>query len=270
VQQLVMQDRHITLRMLSVELTVSKDTIRAIMCDDLEKKKMCPKFVPHLLAPEQKTLRIESCGNFVEMVEKDENMLSKIVTGDETWCFMYDPMTKWQSCEWVSPKKLKPSKVRIEELRVKTMFVFFDAQGVIHREFVPEDQTVNGQFCLGVMEWLVKQIRRIHPKFQNSKEWFLLHDNAPTHTAGVVACFLVRKQVTVLHHPFCLPDLAPVDFFLFPKLKSQLKGKRFQDISTIQANVTQQIRSIPKDPFKKSFQSLYEHCKSCIDQQGDC
>jgi hypothetical protein len=41
------------------------------------------------------------------------------------------------------------------------------------------------------------------------------------------------------------------------KLKSQLKGNRFQDISTIQANVTEQIRSIPKDSFKKSFQSDY-------------
>jgi hypothetical protein len=52
--------------------------------------------------------------------------------------------------------------------------------------------------------------------------------------------------------------LASVYFFLFPKLKSQLKGKCFQDISTIQTNVTEQIRSTPKDSFKKSFQSLYE------------
>jgi hypothetical protein len=34
--------------------------------------------------------------------------------------------------------------------------VFFNAQGVIHREFTPEGQTVNGQFYLGVMEWLLK------------------------------------------------------------------------------------------------------------------
>jgi hypothetical protein len=84
VRQLIMQDRHITLRTLSVELNVSEDTIRAIMRDDTGKKKVCAKFVPHLLTPEQKTLRMESCGNFVEMVEKDENVLSKIVTGDET------------------------------------------------------------------------------------------------------------------------------------------------------------------------------------------
>jgi hypothetical protein len=142
--QLVMQDRHVTLRMLSVELNGSKDTIREIMLDDVGKKKVCTKFVPHLLTPEQKTLRMESCGNFVEMVEKDESVLSKIVTGDETWCFMYDPTTKRQSAEWVSPKMF---------------IIFFYAQGVIHREFVPEGQTVNGQFCLGVIERLLKRIR---------------------------------------------------------------------------------------------------------------
>jgi hypothetical protein len=103
-RQLVMQDRHITLRMLSVELNVSRDTIRAIMRDDLGNRKVCAKFLPHLLTPEKKTMRMESCGNFVEMVEKDESVLSKIVTGDETWCFMYDPTTKRQSAEWVCPK----------------------------------------------------------------------------------------------------------------------------------------------------------------------
>jgi hypothetical protein len=45
----------------------------------------------------------------------------------------------------------------MEKSHVKTMFiVFFDAQGVIHHEFVPEGQTVNGQFYLRVMEWLLK------------------------------------------------------------------------------------------------------------------
>jgi histone-lysine N-methyltransferase SETMAR len=156
-----------------------------------------------------------------------------------------------------------------EKSRVKTMFVFFDAQGVIHPEFVPEGQTVNGAVlfrCNG----MVTDANSLRPsRISQFKGMVSLHDNAPAHTARVVAHFLARKQVTVLHHPSYSPDLAPVDFFLFPKLKSQLKGKRFQDISTIQANVTEQIRSIPKDSFKKSFRSMYERCKSCIDRQGD-
>jgi histone-lysine N-methyltransferase SETMAR len=83
------------------------------------------------------------------------------------------------------------------------------------------------------MERLLKRIRCVRPEFHNSKEWFLLHENATAHTAGVVPRFLARKQVTVLHYPSYSPDLAPADFFLFPTLKSQLKGKRFQDIFAI-------------------------------------
>jgi adenylate cyclase len=146
------------------------------------------------------------------------------------------------------------------------MFVFFfDVQGVIHREFVPEGQTVKGQFYLCVMERLLKLIRRVRPEFHNSKEWFLLQE--PAHTA---AFFRKKKKKSNSASPSLLLARCGSSGLLFPKLKSQLKGKRFQDISTIQANVTEQIRSIPKDSFKKSFQSLYECCKSCIDRQGDC
>jgi len=36
----------------------------------------------------------------------------------------------------------------------------------------------------------------------------------------------------VIHPPY-YPDLAPADFFLFPKLKTTLKGRRFQTIDEI-------------------------------------
>ena len=62
------------------------------------------------------------------------------------------------------------------------MFIaFFDAEGVIHREFVPEGQKVNAELYMGVLDRLLKRIRRVRTaKFQSS-EWFLLHDDAPSH-----------------------------------------------------------------------------------------
>jgi len=35
------------------------------------------------------------------MINGDKNFLDKIITGDESWCFAYDPETKRQSSEWV-------------------------------------------------------------------------------------------------------------------------------------------------------------------------
>jgi transposase len=46
--------------------------------------------------------------------------------------------------------------------------------------------------------------------------------------------FLAQKSITELECPPYSPDLAPNDFWLFPKIKSALKGQRFQDIEDIQ------------------------------------
>ena len=53
--------------------------------------------------------------------------------------------------------------------------------------------------------------------------------------------FFVKHKSTQVTQPRYSPDLAPCDFWLFPKLKSPLKGKRFQTISEIQENTTRQL-----------------------------
>jgi hypothetical protein len=60
-----------------------------------------------------------------------------------------------------------------------------------------------------------------------------------------------------------------VDFFLFPCLKSTMKGAYFADVTAIQECVTAVLRSIPKEAFADSFQKLYEHCQQCVVKYGD-
>jgi histone-lysine N-methyltransferase SETMAR len=49
------------------------------------------------------------------------------------------------------------------------------------------------------------------------------HDNAPAHTALSVREFLATKQIIMSDHPAYSPDLAPSDFFLFPKYRKYRK-----------------------------------------------
>jgi hypothetical protein len=81
----------------------------------LKKKKVCARFVPHLLTPDQTHQRAASPVEFVEMIDDDRNILKRIVTGDESWCFICDPETKRQSATWLSPKKPKTQKVAGED-----------------------------------------------------------------------------------------------------------------------------------------------------------
>jgi fido (protein-threonine AMPylation protein) len=60
-----------------------------------------------------------------------------------------------------------------------------------------------------------------------------------------------------------------VDFFLFTRLKSIMKGTRFADVAAIQQHMTAVLRSIPKEAFADSFHKLYERYQQCVVKDGD-
>ena len=55
----------------------------------------------------------------------------------------------------------------------------------------------------------------------------MLHDNARPHTARQTQALLREQFQWDIEHPPYSPDLVPSDFFLFPKMKEHLAGKRF-------------------------------------------
>jgi len=54
-----------------------------------------------------------------------------------------------------------------------------------------------------------------------------LHDSAPSHRALATQKKLAYFGFQYLDHPPYSPDLAPSDYYLFPGLKKQLKGRHF-------------------------------------------
>jgi hypothetical protein len=80
-----------------------------------------------------------------------------------------------------------------------------------------------------IVKQLHKAAHRNRPELWPS-DWLLQHDNAPAQKALSVKQFLAQKPTTEMKHPFCSPDLALNDFWLFPKMKSVLKRQRFQDM----------------------------------------
>lgn len=55
-----------------------------------------------ILKNKQKEMRVTMSRDLIEMADADDRFLRKIVTGDNTWCFLYAPQTKRQSAEWKS------------------------------------------------------------------------------------------------------------------------------------------------------------------------
>jgi len=93
-----------------------------------------------------------------------QKLFKKIITGDEIWHFAYDLAAKRESSEWVGETSRRPKKLKFQRSRIKTMLIiFFNSQGVVHKEFVPQGKTVNAEFYKGVMDHLLKRIQRVHP-----------------------------------------------------------------------------------------------------------
>jgi hypothetical protein len=110
--------------------------------------------VPRLLTEEQKANRVTVSQELFDCPNAYKNFLKNVLTGDETWMYGYDIETKDQSLQWVGKSSLRPKKARQSRSNVKVIDHFVYLKGIVHHEFVPRGQTVNGQFYLEVMKRL--------------------------------------------------------------------------------------------------------------------
>jgi len=94
-------------------------------------------------------------------------------------------------------------------------------------------------------------------------------DNSPAHPSLLIRSYLAKHQTSIVPHPPYSPDLVPADFFLFPKLKTTLKGRRFQTIEEIQENAIRELRAITESAFQEAFQQWKKRWERCIASRGD-
>jgi hypothetical protein len=107
------------------------------------------------------------------MADADKNFFNEILTKDDTWCFACDPETKRQNSEWVGETSTRSKKLKFQKFCIKAMLIiFFDSQGVVHKEFVPDGTTINAEFYKGVMDRLLKRIQRVRPDAFGSRDFF--------------------------------------------------------------------------------------------------
>ena len=80
------------------------------------------------------------------------DLLKKIIDGDKWWVNGNGIETKAQSSQWKRPEEPRPKKPRQVQSNVKVLLtVFFDCNGVVYHEFLPQGRKVNKEYYLEVM-----------------------------------------------------------------------------------------------------------------------
>ena len=111
---------------------------------------------------------------------------------------------------------------------------------------------------LGLLCWGFKGVQEEIPREEASTLQIesMHQENAPVHNSILVTDYLTK---TVPHRPYS-PDLAPSDFYLYPKLR----GCRYETIEEMKEAVTKIIDTLTQEDFYGAFQKLLERYNKCI------
>ncbi len=102
-----------------------------------------------------------------------------------------------------------------------------------------------------------------------STSFILLQDNARPHLTIVNLKYLKKKKIILLGHAPYSPDLAPCDSRLFPKLKKEMRGRRFLDDNALKKCCDDVLRGLSENFFKNTFNELIRRWEFCVKAEGD-
>ncbi|KAJ4443454.1 hypothetical protein ANN_05123 [Periplaneta americana] len=97
-------------------------------------------------------------------------------------------------------------------------------------------------------------VRRRSLNLWQGQNWVLHHDNVPAYRSLLVSEFLAQHKIPVLPQPPYSPDLAASDFYLFSKVKSLLKGRRFASAEEMKIHATSALREVTKDGLQECLE----------------
>jgi histone-lysine N-methyltransferase SETMAR len=252
-------------------LKISAGSIWKIL-QDLGLSKKAAHWVPRILKDDQKEARVKSCQEFLALFKDGKSpKFKKLVTGDETWFYNDDPETKIQSMIWSEVGAAPPKKARRSRSVGRTMFaIFFSINGIVASVPLEERATVTSAWY--VEKCLPKVFEAMAPGEDQKKLFktkFLHHDKALAHTAKKTQEFIGASGVNLVSLAPYSPDLAPCDFWLFPKIKAKLRGQVFADRKELISAVNHELSQLTDADFAHCYERWIYRLKKCVEIGGD-
>ena len=265
------KDPTFTLRFLSLELGVSYGSAHDIVHEQLGLRKKCARWIPHLLTEEQKSERVRICRLWLAEFEPNgPKRFSDVATGDECWISFFTTRDKQSNMVWLSDEEPRPQILKEGFRSRKRLFtIFFNSQGPMCVDVMPQQSTITAQYYTDqVLPQVLEHQAKSAPTRRRSR-LLLHHDNAAPHKARLTVQFLEQQGITLLPHPPYSPDLAPCDFWLFPKIKGAIAGKQFHRIQDLARTVNSELRGIPTSEYRDCFMKWRRRMERCIEAGGE-
>ncbi len=171
----------------------------------------------------------------------------------------------------VAPGEPRPQTPRRTLATAKVMILtFFDSRGMIYYEYVQRPQTVNQHVFRNIFRRFNAAYERRRPRCRVHGHKFIHLDNAPTHNAHLTLTLIEQLGWTRLPQPSYSPDLSPCDFWLYSRLKKNIKGVRFPNLEALKDAVSDQIADITAMEYHHCMMvSWPKRWRRCLEEQGN-
>lgn len=259
-------DRQVKIRELSDIVNISNDRVHNILTEHLEMKKILARWVPRMLAADQKRIRINVSTECLGMFNRSpSDFLRRFVTVDDTWIHRYAPETD----QWVEPGGSAPKKPKMIPSTGKVMAsVFWDCYGILFIDYLENGKTVNGMHYATLLDRLNDAIMVKRPHLSKRRVLFQ-HDNVPAYNSSITVAKLNELDFELIPHAPNSPDLGPSNFFLFPNMKKWLAGKRFSSTTEIINETNSYFDGLDNSYYMDGIKKLEYRWNKCIELNGD-
>jgi histone-lysine N-methyltransferase SETMAR len=204
-----------------------------------------------------------------EKANEDPTFVSKIITGDESSIYGYEPETKQQSLQWKSPQSPKAKKAR-QVWRwtnsMYTVFLFLTWRGLFNVNLFLLTLWSTQTFT-GIWYTWEKMCNKKDRNFGATTTGSFIMMCPPTSLKTTE--FVTNNNMVIVPRPPYSPDLAPRDCTFFPKLKIKPKGWHFETVSNIQRESQAELDSIKKNYVHSAFEAWEKWWDRGIHCQGD-
>ncbi len=266
VKTVVEADRSLTVMALSRQTGLPQTSVHQILCKDLQLSIRCTKLLPNVLTPRHIVEWFTHYRNMLNRLRATPSFIKKIVTIAESWVYQYDPELKRQASQWLTKNQPHPVHPCHTLATKKCMLVtFFDHKGIVYMEFI-RSGTVDTPTFIQILTRYRDSLKTCRPHLTRH-----LHmDNAPAHGSRDTRLHLLMTGQKVVDHPALSPDLAPSDYWLFPRIKKALRGRHFPSLDAVEAAVRHEVGLITVAEYREALLTKWPmRWARCVHHNGD-
>ena len=170
VKIVVEQDARSSVKDIASCTGISESSMQTILKKRLDPRKVCARWVSHLLTEEQKTQRVKCARELLKTYKGcNSQVISNLLTGDETWVHMFEPQRRANNKQWKRKDQKRPCIAKRARSSKKMLYaIFFNSSGPVVQVPCPSGHTVTGHFYKNSV---LKKVKEFYNKKLPSKGW---------------------------------------------------------------------------------------------------